>query len=138
VLWVANRQVRSTQGALSGISTIHFARWAIIDKGTRLLFESNYDGSWESYIDDFVDHVSVGLNSIWGNCLRYPPGGARDIEAFKQSIRANQIPAQVFYSAYRELSVVNIMNNLRVADAIEQSDLNTLARFAMGEISFPI
>lgn len=116
VLFAASLQVRGTKGTLSNISTIHFARWAIIDGGTKLLFESNYDGSWERYIDDFVDRASVGLNAIWGNCPEFPVGGARDIEAFKKSIRDNQTASQVFYSAYPQSTVVNILNDLRFAE----------------------
>src|SRR5262249_26582502 len=59
VLWAGSRVGQNSNGALSGISTIHFARWVIIDNGTKLLFESNYDGSWERYIDDFIDKASV-------------------------------------------------------------------------------
>jgi len=41
-------------GRLGGIQTIHFARWvALPDR--RLLFFSNYDGSWEAYLGEFVD-----------------------------------------------------------------------------------
>ena len=43
-------------GELGGIPTIHFAKWALIDGGARLLFLSNYDGSWETYLDDFLAH----------------------------------------------------------------------------------
>ena len=101
MLWVGSGAGKKSNGALSGISTIHFARWVIIDNGTKLLFESNYDGSWERYIDDFIDKASVGLNAIWGNCPEYPRGCC-DIEAFKKSIRDNQVPSQFFYSAYPE------------------------------------
>jgi hypothetical protein len=137
VLWAGSSLGKKTAGALSGISTIHFARWVIIDK-EYLLFESNYDGSWERYIDDFVDKASVGLNAIWGNCPKYPLGGARDIEAFKQSIRDNQFPAQVFYSAYPETTVVNILNDARIAEAIRRRNVTQLAAIASGERSFPV
>jgi hypothetical protein len=138
VLWAGNATGQKSKGALSGISTIHFARWVIIDNGTKLLFESNYDGSWERYIDDFVDKASVGLNAIWGNCPEYPLGGARDIEAFKKSIRDNQIPAQVFYSAYPETTVVNILNDERTAQAIQHRNVTQLAAIASGELVYPV
>lgn len=108
----------SSAGQFSGLSTIHFARWVLIDKGENLLFESNYDGSWESYIDDFGDHAAVGMNAVWGNCVGFPKGGCLDIESFKQVIRANQHPAQVFYSAYPNETVRNIAQDLSLRNAV--------------------
>lgn len=59
-------------GTLLGIPTIHFARWVFIDENRRLLFFSNYDFSWESYLGDFIDLASDGLTSIWSNTTFFP------------------------------------------------------------------
>lgn len=105
------------RGALGGIPTIHFARWVIIDKGRRLLFLSNFDGSWENYLGDFIDKAAAGLTAIWSNAVGCPPahglieGGARDESRFKAWTRENQLFTQVWYSAYDDLSVENINNN---------------------------
>jgi len=99
------------RGQLSGLSTIHFARWVLVNGGRHLLFESNYDGSWENYIDDFGDHASTGMNAVWGCCTGFPAGGSLDIESFKQVIRAHQYPTHVFYSAYPDLTVENIASD---------------------------
>lgn len=96
-------------GSLAGISTIHFARWVIIDDEKRLLFLSNYDGSWENYIGDFTDTAYTGLDAIWMNTQGFP--GARDIESFKQHIRCRQVQSNYFYSAYRHETVQNIIND---------------------------
>lgn len=102
---------------LGGIPSIHFAKWLLIDGGRRLLFMSNYDGSWESYLGDFVDQAAIGLNLAWTCTEGYPRttalalGGANDEERFKAWARAHQRPTQIFYSAYPNLSVNNINNN---------------------------
>jgi hypothetical protein len=102
---------------LGGIPSIHFAKWLLIDGGKRLLFLSNYDGSWESYLGDFVDQAALGLNLAWCLTDGYPTtyafnwGGAHDEERFKCWARAHQRPTQLFYSAYPELSVCAINNN---------------------------
>ncbi len=107
-------------GKLSDMTTIHFARWSIINgragEGKRLMFESNYDGSWEKYIDDFIDHAWRGLDLIFGNCVGWPKGGSRNSQYFKQAIIDNQKRAQVFYSAYPDMTVRNIINNLAISD----------------------
>jgi hypothetical protein len=111
------------QGALGGISTIHFARWIIVDDRF-LLFFSNYDGSWENYLGDFIDLAAIGLTGIWSNTRLFPrtrwllKDGARDEERFKAWTRAHQVPSQVWYSAYPTLSVKNTLANGLIADGL--------------------
>ena len=122
VLWLVNWGVRHlySRGNLAGVRTIHFARWVFVDEKRRLLFASNYDGSLESYMDDFIDKLSWGLNAVFSNGVGYPRtnwllrDGARDEQAFKRFIRTHQIPTQVWYSAYDSLTAVNIENNARI------------------------
>jgi hypothetical protein len=108
------------KGQLGGIPSIHFARWVIIDGGKRLLFFSNYDGSWESYLGDFIGKASTGLTGIWSNTLGFPPAkllvfaGAKHAEAFKQWTRAHQLQTQVWYQAYPHTSVENVIQNAEV------------------------
>ncbi len=108
----------SSRGEFSGLTTIHFGRWVLFENGNYLLFESSYDGSWESYIDDFCNYASVGMNAVWGSSIGFPKGGSRDIASFKQGIRANQHPAQVFYSAYPDLTVANIATDMQLSENI--------------------
>jgi hypothetical protein len=98
----------SSPGSLTGISTIHFVRWLVIDNGRRLLFVSDYDNSWENYIDEFAEMILSGLDAIWDTALGYPPDGARDLPAFKRFLRCHQVPAEVFFSAYPGETVLNI------------------------------
>jgi hypothetical protein len=110
-------------GRLGGIQTIHFARWvALPDR--RLLFFSNYDGSWEAYLGEFIDKASLGLTMIWTNTIWYPKTrlllfkGAKDEEAFKTWTRANQVPTQVWYSAYPTLSVGDVLRNAKIRELL--------------------
>jgi hypothetical protein len=106
--------------SLAGVKTIHFARWVPLDGRRRMIFASNYDGSLESYMDDFVDKVAWGLNATFSNGDGYPKtdfllfGGARDELAFKNFLRVRQVPTQVWYSAYDRLTVLNIENNAKI------------------------
>jgi hypothetical protein len=107
------------RGQLGGITSIHFARW-VITPDRRLIFLSNFDGSWENYLGDFIDKAAVGLTAVWSNTIGCPPAkflvldGARDEQRFKAWVRENQLVTQVWYSAYRDLSVENINNNTRI------------------------
>ena len=124
VLWAVNllARARATDGELSGIPSIHFAHWSMIDNGRRLLFLSNFDGSWENYLDDFIDKASDGLTGVWSNTVNFPRtyflifGGATDGPRFKAVARDSQTVTNVWYSAYRELTVQGIDNSSSVRE----------------------
>jgi hypothetical protein len=102
-------------GSLIGISTIHFVKWLVIDNGRRLMMVSDYDGSWESYIDEFAEMILSGLDALWETSYGYPPDGARDLPAFKRFLRSHQVPSEVFFSAYPDETVLNIINDRALA-----------------------
>ena len=91
---------------LAGVDSIHFARWVLLDDNQRLIFASSYDGSLESYMDDFISRLAWGINLVFGNGAGFPRtrwlifGGARDEIRYKHYLRRHQVPTRVFYSAY--------------------------------------
>jgi Dyp-type peroxidase family len=108
------------KGKLGSIPSIHFARWARIDRGRRVLFFSNFDGSWQSYLGDFIDQASSGLTAIWSNTVGYPRtrwlacAGSKDASRFKAWVRHQQIRTQVWYAAYPHLSIRNVNANTEI------------------------
>ena len=104
-------------GDLSGLKTVHFARFMRLDNRRKVLFTSYYDGSLEAYNNDFIDLVGWVLNAMFGNQVNYPRtrflffDGASDERGFKGFLRGHQIPTQVWYSAYPRLSAINVDNN---------------------------
>jgi hypothetical protein len=108
------------KGNLSGVNTIHFARWVFLNDKRRLIFASNYDGSLESYMDDFIDKVGWGLNAVFSNGQGYPRtnwliyDGSSDEQAFKDFLHTHQVPTQIWYSAYPQLTGLNLMNNAKI------------------------
>ena len=111
---------------LEGVDTIHFARWISLDGGRRVLFMSNYDGSLESYMDDFINKVAWGLNAVFTHGRSYPPtrwlvlGGAKDEQAFKEFLRTHQLSTGVWYSAIENLTAVNVANNAAIRAGLTQ------------------
>ena len=106
---------------LAGVKTIHSARWVFLDdRRRRMIFASNYDGSLESYNDDFVDKLWWGLNAVFSNGIGFPStrwlffGGTRQEQPFKDYLRGQLVPSQVWYSAYPDLTALNIENNSRI------------------------
>ena len=122
-------------GSLSDIRSIHFAHWAIVDEGKHLLFVTHYDGSFDNYLGDFADRASDGLNSIWNNVEGYPQAGAFDIVAFKQFFRNDQqLPSQVFYRAYPNISVVNILRDRSIVQPLANSLKPSVTKDWLGQL----
>jgi hypothetical protein len=116
------------RGSLSGVKTIHSARWVFLDDRRRMFFASNYDGSMESYMDDFIDKVAWGLNLVFSNGVGYPKtswlihGGARHETQFKDFLRVQQVPTHVWYSGYGDLTALNIAQNERIRAGLREGD----------------
>ena len=129
LLWLANYATRHVfnRGRLTGVKTIHFARWVFLDDKRRMIFTSSYDGSLEAYMDDFIDKVAWGLNGVFTNGVGYPRtrwlvfDGARDELAFKNYLRVHQHPTEFWYSAYDDLTAQNIENNALIRTGLSGS-----------------
>lgn len=112
------------RGSLAGVKTIHFARWVFLNEGRRVFFASNYDGSLESYMDDFINQISWGLNIVFSNGHGYPKtrwlvlDGSRDELAFKNYLRRHQVPTYVWHTAYDRLTAANVARNERIRNGL--------------------
>lgn len=123
-IWMIRTRVLAghmfVKGKLLNIPTIHFARWVLFDNDKHVLFFSNFDGSWQQYLGDFIDQSGWGLSGIFSNTVNFPKttfmvtGGAYDEEHFLAWSRSTQVPTQVWYCAYPHLSIKNINNNTAI------------------------
>ena len=107
-------------GFLSDIGTIHFARWVTTPGAPDVLFFSNYDASWESYLEDFITRAHAGLTAVWSNSIGFPrtenliQGGASDGERFKRYARQSMVPTRFWYSAYPQLTTTTIRTHAEI------------------------
>jgi len=110
-------RLRGRPGFLGDLGTIHFARWITIPGTRDFVFLSNYGGSWESYLEDFITKANDGLSAIWSNAIGFPKtqnliqGGASQAEPFKRYARESMVYTPFWYCAYPDLSTANIRAN---------------------------
>jgi hypothetical protein len=112
---------------LRRLSFIHYARWAIIDRlppreagdahrehlnYPYLFFESNFNGTWDQYIDAFSEVVPNRMRAIWGSSFGFP--GPLPTGPFKAYIRRNEFVANHYYSAYPEATTTMILSALQL------------------------
>jgi hypothetical protein len=125
-----------SDGYLGSMRTIHFAHWSILDNGGRLLFISSFDGSWDSYLSDFIEKASKGVNLAWANCIGFPPstfilkGGSQNGRQFKAWARHSMAPTLFWFSAYPDLPVDAIHRNARVAAGLRRAALSDAQAWA--------
>ena len=112
---------------LLGLRLIHFARWAMIRRdqwpdlgqgkqhlvNDYMLFVSNFNGTWDQYIDAFSDGIPNGLDLFWFSSTKYPK--SIPITPFKNYIRANQIATSYYYNATPGAGQRDIKCALKVA-----------------------
>ena len=130
-LWVTGYTARHVfnKGGLARVSTIHFARWVPFDGGQRMLFSSVYDGSLESYMDDFINKVGFGLNITFSNGIGYPRtrwlvrDGCRDEQVFKRVLRRHQLATEVWYDALPGLTAANLHRNSLLRSGLERTTM---------------
>jgi len=110
-LFMLSRALPSTLGGLLGLGFIHFARWVMIRRdqwpqlgqppanlsNDYMLFCSNFNGTWDQYIDAFADGIPGGLDLFWYSSTKYP--NSIPIAPFKNYIRANQVDTNYYYNA---------------------------------------
>jgi hypothetical protein len=88
-----------------------------------LLFFSNFNGTWNQYIDAFADVLSSGLNLIWRWSVRYP--GARPVTDFKRYIALVQFDTDYYYVAYPRATANDVKAAFRVSAALEEFERNS-------------
>lgn len=131
-LFRAVRALPDRLGGLLGLSIIHFARWVIIRRkdwpdlgqgperlaNDYMLFCSNFNGTWDQYIDAFSDGLPTGLDMLWYSSTKYP--NSIPITPFKNYIRHNQIDTDYYYIATPGAAQRDIKCALRAWDAVQR------------------
>jgi hypothetical protein len=104
----------STLKGLITLSLIHYARWVIIGRNefprlspqqppeklkySYMLFFSNFNGSWDQYVDSFSFAIPAGLDMFWKWNVRYPR--SIPLTPFHHYIKYNQLETDHYYNAY--------------------------------------
>ena len=128
--------VKPLQSDLVNLSFIQFARWVVIPRASfpflghtqksetlqydYLLFFSNFNGTWNQYIDAFSDVLSKGLNLVWRWSEKFP--GSVPVTPFKEYIARVQFDTDYYYTAYPQATA----NDVKAAHVV-QNALDTLA-----------
>lgn len=125
--WAAGKHRPLIAGLLT-LSLIHYARWVILKpsqfpklspdqpdedlKYHYMLFCSNFNGSWDQYVDSFSAAIPKGLDLFWAFNIKYPK--SVPMLPFHRYITSNQIWTDHYYNAYPMASSSDVKSAQRV------------------------
>src|SRR5450432_1198734 len=97
----------------SEITTLHFSRFVMIEGGQRLLFSTDYDGTYEDHIAEILRVAPQAVSMIFSKCEGCPTSsGDAFRREFTEYLRQHSLPTQTFYVAYRDQSVKDVLNSI--------------------------
>lgn len=121
-------------GGLLTLSLIHYARWAIVGpkefphlaesqpkedlQYSYMFFFSNFNGSWDQYVDSFHSAIPSGLNLLWFKNVKYPK--SVPLQPFHAYITYNQIWTNHYYNAYPLAASNDVKGAKRLAKELRQ------------------
>lgn len=139
IFWGAGKLPSTTLGLVT-LSLIHYARWVILRpkdfphlgpeqpkedlQYCYMLFFSNFNGSWDQYVDSFSSAIPTGLDSFWYKNIKYP--NSIPMLPFHRYITSNQIWTDHYYNAYPMAST----NDVKSAQKVRQNLIDFARRTA--------
>jgi hypothetical protein len=132
LIFMVARIMPGTLSGLLGLSLIHFARWVIVRRSQwpdlgqgkpevdndYMIFCSNFNGTWDQYIDAFSDGIPNGLDLFWYSSTKYP--SSVPSTPFKSYISHNQIQNNYYYNATPGSAQRDIKSALRIYHRLKQ------------------
>lgn len=133
------------------LRAIYFTRWSILvrppyngppqpaerPQHPQLLWETDYTGQADPYIEAFVYRIPVQIRQTWGTSYGFP--GTASIRRLRRYIQQTAVPIAYRYAAHPEATVREVLSALEVArehdflvDAARSSDAAEFQRVYRG------
>jgi hypothetical protein len=138
IFWIAQK-LPSTLKGLVTLSLIHYARWVIIGRNqfphvdpsqpkenlhySYMLFFSNFNGSWDQYVDSFTFSIPSGLDLFWKWNIRY--SHSVPLTSFHKYIQYNQLETSHYYNATPLAASNDVKSAKKLKAALIEFDLKS-------------
>jgi hypothetical protein len=101
--------------ALTKLANVHFARFVFLNNNTQLAVITTYDGTFDAYINEFIDSIGDVFNALLQRMTGAPPLPVQQHrDEFLAYVRANDLRAiEPFFSAYPTATVLDIQAALQ-------------------------
>ncbi len=120
---------RHKQSPFARVTSTHMARLVVLDdvvyvgtpaieehlKSHYLVFESNFDGDLDTYLECLAKEAGEHVNAVWKHCEGFP--GTEDRDAFKKYMKKCQVPTTFFFAAVNDKTMGQTLRALQVKNA---------------------
>ena len=114
---------------------IHCAAWALLPND-RLLFTMTHDGNFEVLGPELAKSAARAIRAIWGHTEGFaaascvPTARGLGIDGLRRFARVFEVRAQIWYSAYPELTVADVLRNHHLRELLA-GDLDAASASAL-------
>lgn len=130
-MWLG-KWVPMAQRHILQFNFIHHVRWTIVKEMPYngppqqrdrlhyryLFFESNFDSSWQEYIDAFAYCIPNDIRFVWGRGINFP--APPPAEPLKRWIAENSMEGGSYYAAFPNVSTRMVKSALAVESRFER------------------
>lgn len=124
------RLPRHEHSPFAQVSSTHLARLVVMDdvvyvgmpaceehlQAKYLIFESNFDGDLDTYLERMAREIPDTVNAVWEHCVGYP--GLENVAAFKAYMKKCQVETTFYFADVNDKTVEQTLRALRTQSAV--------------------
>jgi hypothetical protein len=121
---------RDHRSPFARISSTHMSRLVVMDdvvfvgtpareehlQSKYLVFESNFDGGLDTYLERMAREAAEMVESVWSHCVGYP--GVRDPGAFAAYMKKCQVDTTFYFADVNNHTVQSTLRALKVQASV--------------------
>ncbi len=121
---------RHRHSPFAKVSSTHFARLVVMDdvvyvgmpaceehlKSKYLVFESNFDGALDTYLERMAVEIPETVDAVWQHCVGFP--GVANVAAFKAYMKKCQVETTFFFADVNDKTVQQTLRALQTQSAV--------------------
>lgn len=99
--------------AFRSLNIVHFARVVFLDNNTKVAVITEFDRDFPSYVRAFAQALGPVFDALFKHTVEAPPLPVEDpqnTQAFIDFSQKYNVPVPYFYSAFPDLTVLNIID----------------------------
>jgi|SRR5579872_75653 len=123
---------RDERSPFAKVSSTHMARLVVMDdvvfvgmpsceehlQSQYLIFETNFDGDLDTYLERMVDEIRDEVNAVWQHCWGFP--GTDEVSKFKAYMKNCQVTTTFFFADVNDKTVQDTLLALQSQAAVSE------------------
>lgn len=130
IRWYLSQLPSDHRSPFAQLSSTYLARLVVMDdvvfvglpaceehlKSRYLVFETNFDGDVNTYLERMATETGEFVNAVWQHCVGFP--GTHDVNAFVSYMKRCQIETTFFFADVNDQTVESTLDALKTQAAL--------------------